>query len=93
MDTSTTPVGPVLSIHDSTTAEPTKLSQSPWESLTGSVNIQPTKITPNEAYEALYVAMGYFRSKPEGYLTTKEGVLLGIFEQRLNHHCGLLYTR
>jgi hypothetical protein len=91
--TSTTPVGPVLSIHDSTTAELTKLPQSPWESLTGSVKLQPIKITPNEAYEALHVAIGYCRSKPKGYLTIKEGVLLGKLEQILEDHCISLDTR
>jgi hypothetical protein len=67
--------------------------QSPWESLTSPVEPQPTKITPTEAYEALHVAIGYCRSKPKGYLTIKEGVLLGTLEQRLRHHYGLSGTR
>lgn len=91
--TSTIPVNPVLSIHDSMAAEPTKLSQSPRKSLTGPVKVQPANITPNEAYEALLVAIDYCRSKPEGYLTIKEGVLLGKFELRLERYCGLLDTR
>ena len=92
-DTSTTPVRRVLSINDSTTAESTKLSQSPRKSLNGAVKVQPTNVTAKEAYEALHVAIDYCRSKPVGYLTIKEGVLLGKFEQRLERCCGLLDTR
>ena len=92
-DTSTTPVRRVLSINDSTTAESTKLSQSPRKSLNGAVKVQPTNVTAKEAYEALHVAIDYCRSKPVGYLTIKEGVLLGKFEQRLERYCGLLDTR
>jgi hypothetical protein len=59
LGTSTTPVGPVISIHDPTTTEPTKLPQSPWESFTGLVEAQQAMLTPDEAFEALYVAIDY----------------------------------
>jgi hypothetical protein len=48
---------------------------------------------PNQAYEALHVGIGYCESKPEGYLTIKEGVLLGKLEQILEDHCVSLDTR
>lgn len=74
--TSTTPVGPALSVHDSMAAEPTKLP----------VETQQANVTPEEAYKALNVTIGNCKRQPKGYLAIKEGVLLGKFEQRLTYN-------
>lgn len=59
-------------------AEPTKLP----------VETQQVSVSPEEAYKALHVTIDYCKRQPKGYLTIKEGVLLGNLEQKLEDHCG-----